>query len=71
LNSWCGGTFRGITENLDYIKGMGFTSIWISPISTQTRGLTWWAAPAALCQRLAQRPPSRAEPLQGPRPACP
>ena len=28
---WHGGDFRGITKRLDYIKGMGFTSIWITP----------------------------------------
>ena len=28
---YCGGTFKGIQEKLDYIKGMGFDAIWISP----------------------------------------
>ncbi len=28
---WHGGDFRGITNRLDYIKEMGFTSIWITP----------------------------------------
>ena len=28
---WHGGDFKGITERLDYIKSMGFTSIWITP----------------------------------------
>lgn len=28
---WHGGDFKGITKHLDYIKGMGFTSIWITP----------------------------------------
>jgi alpha-amylase len=32
LNVFCGGTFKGITNNLDYIQGMGFDAIWISPI---------------------------------------
>jgi alpha-amylase len=32
LGNYCGGTFKGITQNLDYIKNMGFTAIWISPI---------------------------------------
>ena len=27
-----GGDFKGITNKLDYIKSLGFTSIWISPI---------------------------------------
>ena len=32
LNVYCGGTFKGVTNNLDYIQGMGFDAIWISPI---------------------------------------
>ena len=28
---WHGGDFKGITKRLDYIKAMGFTSIWITP----------------------------------------
>lgn len=31
-HSYCGGTWKGIEEKLDYIKGMGFSAIWISPI---------------------------------------
>ena len=31
LNVYCGGTFNGIKNHLDYIKGMGFDAIWISP----------------------------------------
>ncbi|WP_391209424.1 alpha-amylase family glycosyl hydrolase [Psychrobacillus sp. L4] len=27
-----GGDFKGITEKLDYLKDMGFTSIWLTPI---------------------------------------
>ena len=32
LRKYCGGTFKGIEKKLDYIKGMGFSAIWISPI---------------------------------------
>ena len=32
LHNYCGGTFQGITDHLDYIAGMGFDAIWISPI---------------------------------------
>ena len=32
LLDYCGGTFKGIENNLDYIQGMGFNAIWISPI---------------------------------------
>ena len=28
---WHGGDFKGITKRLDYIKSMGFTSLWITP----------------------------------------
>ena len=27
LNSYCGGTWRGIINHLDYIQGMGFTAV--------------------------------------------
>ncbi|KAJ0109974.1 hypothetical protein J7T55_014776 [Diaporthe amygdali] len=33
---YCGGTWQGITEKLDYIQGMGFTAIWISPVIENT-----------------------------------
>ncbi|KAL0220164.1 hypothetical protein RCL1_000019 [Eukaryota sp. TZLM3-RCL] len=32
LWKYCGGTFKGIEQNLDYIKSLGFDAIWISPI---------------------------------------
>lgn len=38
LNNYCGGTFNGIIRKLDYIQGMGFNAIWISPIPQQTPG---------------------------------
>lgn len=28
LGDYCGGSFRGITEQLDYIQSMGFDAIW-------------------------------------------
>ena len=31
LGRYCGGNFQGIINKLDYIKGMGFDAIWISP----------------------------------------
>ena len=31
-NGWCNGTLKGITEHLDYIKGMGFDCIWVTPV---------------------------------------
>ncbi|KAF2215914.1 carbohydrate-binding module family 20 protein [Cercospora zeae-maydis SCOH1-5] len=30
--NYCGGTWQGIVNKLDYIKGMGFTAVWISPV---------------------------------------
>ena len=32
LSQYCGGNYQGIINKLDYIKGMGFDAIWISPI---------------------------------------
>ena len=32
LSNYCGGTYKGIENNLDYIAGMGFDAIWISPV---------------------------------------
>ncbi|WVF71631.1 hypothetical protein IAT40_006439 [Kwoniella sp. CBS 6097] len=33
LQTWCGGTWLSIIDKLDYIQGMGFDAIWISPVS--------------------------------------
>jgi alpha-amylase len=38
FGNYCGGTFKGILNNLDYIQGMGFDAIWISPIVANTPG---------------------------------
>jgi len=38
--SYCGGTWSGIQSKLDYIKGMGFDTIWISPIVMNIGGNT-------------------------------
>jgi alpha-amylase len=35
LGRTCGGTWRGIQENLDYVQDMGFDAIWISPVVGQ------------------------------------
>ncbi|EAU37477.1 hypothetical protein ATEG_02515 [Aspergillus terreus NIH2624] len=34
LGDYCGGTFQGLQSKLDYIKGMGFDAIWITPVLT-------------------------------------
>jgi len=32
LSGYCGGNYQGMIAHLDYIQGMGFDAIWISPI---------------------------------------
>ena len=36
LSKYCGGTFKGIKDKLDYIQDLGFNAIWISPIVENT-----------------------------------
>ncbi|ROT37828.1 alpha-amylase A type-1/2 [Sodiomyces alkalinus F11] len=38
LDSYCGGTFAGLESQLDYIQGMGFDAIWITPVVANTPG---------------------------------
>ncbi len=38
LSYYHGGDFQGIIDNLDYIKSMGFTAIWITPVVKQPEG---------------------------------
>ena len=35
---WQGGDFQGVIDELDYIKGLGMTAIWITPFAEQTKG---------------------------------
>lgn len=35
---YCGGTYQGIINHLDYIQNMGFDAIWISPIVATFEG---------------------------------
>ena len=37
---YCGGTWRGIIDHLDYVQGMGFDAIWISPPFANVEGPT-------------------------------
>ncbi|KAJ5667597.1 hypothetical protein N7507_003461 [Penicillium longicatenatum] len=37
---YCGGSWQGIINQLDYIQGMGFTAIWITPVTEQLSGDT-------------------------------
>lgn len=32
LGNYCGGTFAGLEGKLDYIQGMGFDAIWLTPV---------------------------------------
>ncbi|TFK42785.1 glycoside hydrolase family 13 protein [Crucibulum laeve] len=36
--TWCGGTWNTIRENLDYVQNAGFTAIWISPVNQNYEG---------------------------------
>ncbi|OBZ75401.1 Alpha-amylase 1 [Grifola frondosa] len=36
--TFCGGTWNTIKDNLDYIQNAGFTAIWISPVSQNYEG---------------------------------
>ncbi|KAI0857193.1 glycoside hydrolase superfamily [Xylaria cubensis] len=38
LGNYCGGTFSGLESKLDYISGMGFDAIWITPVVTNSQG---------------------------------
>ncbi|KAL2861356.1 glycoside hydrolase superfamily [Aspergillus pseudodeflectus] len=40
VRQYCGGTWRGIINQLDYIQGMGFTAIWITPVTAQLEQYT-------------------------------
>ncbi|KIO25152.1 glycoside hydrolase family 13 protein [Tulasnella calospora MUT 4182] len=42
---FCGGTWQGIMQHLDYIQGMGFTAIWISPVNQNIPGPTAYGDP--------------------------
>lgn len=37
---YCGGTWSALAEKLDYIQGMGFDTIWISPVVENIGGTT-------------------------------
>ena len=37
-SGWCGGTLRGVLDHLDYIQGMGFECVWVSPVVEQPKG---------------------------------
>ncbi|KAK7065043.1 glycoside hydrolase family 13 protein [Favolaschia claudopus] len=39
--TYCGGSWAGITQHLDYIQDMGFDAVWISPISKNLDGTAY------------------------------
>ncbi|CAG8931674.1 unnamed protein product [Penicillium salamii] len=45
MGRYCGGTWRGIINKLDYIQGMGFTAIWITPVTAQLTEVTPYGDP--------------------------
>lgn len=45
LQTWCGGTWLSIIDRLDYIQGMGFDAIWISPTSGMSLSVSTTARP--------------------------
>lgn len=45
MGRYCGGNWRGIINKLDYIQGMGFDAIWISPVNENIEGSFRWGQP--------------------------
>ncbi|KFY16406.1 hypothetical protein V491_05344, partial [Pseudogymnoascus sp. VKM F-3775] len=42
IRDYCGGTWKGIENKLDYIQGMGFDAVWISPVIHNIEDSTQW-----------------------------
>ncbi|KAI5273292.1 putative alpha-amylase [Aureobasidium subglaciale] len=40
LGDYCGGTWKGLINHLEYIQDMGFTAVWISPVVENVNGST-------------------------------
>ncbi|KAL9108003.1 MAG: hypothetical protein Q9227_007218 [Pyrenula ochraceoflavens] len=38
--AYCGGTWQGLIQHLDYIQGLGITAVWISPVTQNIQGNT-------------------------------
>lgn len=36
LESYCGGSWQGISNHLDYVQGMGFDAIWVSRVTSRS-----------------------------------
>lgn len=39
-SDYCGGTWQGLINRLDYIQNAGFDAVWISPVTHQVEGHT-------------------------------
>lgn len=37
---YCGGTWKGIINHLDYVQNLGFDALWISPVVANLEGDT-------------------------------
>ena len=55
IRNYCGGTWRGIINKLDYIQGMGFEAIWISPVIHQTEVNTTYGQAFHGCKKEQSR----------------
>ncbi|KAJ3573561.1 hypothetical protein NPX13_g4659 [Xylaria arbuscula] len=45
LTTYCGGTWQGLINKLDYIQDMGFTAVWISPVVKNIESNTVYGLP--------------------------
>ena len=41
MRRYCGGSWKGTMSHLDYIKGLGFDAIWISPVIDNLEGTSF------------------------------
>lgn len=46
------GDFKGLGEKLDYIKALGFSAIWVTPVVTNGSAMTTTAIMLWICQQL-------------------
>ncbi|CAJ0627013.1 5587_t:CDS:2 [Entrophospora sp. SA101] len=49
IRHYCGGTFNGIVNKLDYLKNLGFDAIWISPVVKQVEAETKYGVVQSEC----------------------
>lgn len=39
---YCGGSWKGVESHLDYIQGLGFDAVWISPVVENIDGESFY-----------------------------